>query len=75
MSTKEAEAKSEGLKISQAPQFISEAVSELKKVSFPTRKETMQATMVTAMIIGIVSLCLFLMDVVFGRIVAALLPS
>lgn len=55
--------------------FFSESIAELKKISFPTRKETTQATMVTLIILGFVSLFLFLVDVVWSRVVTALLPG
>lgn len=52
--------------------FVGEAWGELKKVSFPTRQETMQATIVTLFIMSFVAVCLFVLDWVFNRLMAAL---
>lgn len=61
-------------KIQQTRNFLTESVSEIQKVSFPTRRETTQAMIVTVIIISFISLYLFLADVVFSRLVGALLP-
>lgn len=61
-------------KIQEAKSFLTEAVGEIQKVSFPTRRETTQAMIVTVIIISFISLYLFLADVVFSRLVGALLP-
>jgi preprotein translocase SecE subunit len=44
------------------PQFISESIDELKKITTPTRQETIQATMATVMIILFFSVCLLVLD-------------
>ncbi|WKZ56303.1 MAG: preprotein translocase subunit SecE [Bdellovibrionota bacterium] len=60
---------------SSAPQgnFLRDSIDELKKVSTPTRAETMQATVVTMIIIVFLSICLALIDAVFnwlmGRVI------
>lgn len=59
--------------IQAGPQFISEAVSELKKVHTPSITETVQATIVTLIIMSVVSVLLFLLDFTFGSILASLL--
>lgn len=58
---------------SQAKNFVPEALAELKKVSSPTRQEAMQATIVTIFIIGFMSICLFLLDLVFHKGMEALI--
>ncbi len=55
------------------PRFVGESDAELKKVHTPTRAEAMQATMVTLFIMCIVSLVLFVMDAVFGRLMTSLI--
>jgi preprotein translocase subunit SecE len=64
MSDKVADAQS-GL-ISRSVDYVSESVEELKKVNFPTRQETVRLTGVVVMIIVFISMCLFVMDLVFN---------
>ena len=59
--------------VSRGMEFFSDSVEELKKVTAPTKQETIQATVVTLFIIVFVSLCLFLLDVVFNQLMKALL--
>ena len=70
--SKEAGAK-EGFSISDVPKFFNETVDELKKISPPTRAEAMQATIVTIFILVFISAVVALMDLVFGRIMGALI--
>ena len=53
--------------------FIVESFAELKKITRPSRQETMQAAMVTIVIMFFISICLFLLDLVFSKIIGALL--
>jgi len=53
--------------------FIVESFAELKKITRPSRQETMQAAMVTVVIMFFISICLFLLDLVFSKIIGALL--
>ena len=53
--------------------FVIESVGELKKITRPTREETMQAALITVVIMMFISICLFLLDLVFSRIIGALL--
>ena len=65
----------EGIKKSwyeQSRTFVRESWAELKKVSFPTSAEATQATVVTVVIILVVSICLAVLDLVFGHIMLAL---
>jgi preprotein translocase SecE subunit len=52
--------------------YLSECVEELRRISTPTRQETTQATVVTLFIMFFVSLCLFLLDLVFSQLMLAL---
>lgn len=67
------EAKKEVSFMSRPFSFISESFEELKKVTHPTRQETMQATLVTLLIIVFVAICLFVLDVILNRLMLALL--
>ena len=53
--------------------FLSESVAELKKVTFPTRQQTIQATLITVFLVMVISLALFLLDVIFGQLMRAIL--
>lgn len=57
----------------QSIEYLSESVEELKKVSHPTKQETTQATIATLVIIFFVSICLFVLDFAFGRLMTAVL--
>ena len=55
--------------------FFSESIEELKKVSTPTRQETIQATLVTIFIMVFVSLVLFAMDALFSTIMSVVIST
>lgn len=55
--------------------YLAASVAELKKVTTPTRQEAMQATLVTIIIITFMSVCLFVLDFVFHRIVSLIIGS
>ena len=57
--------------VSNASDYFSESVDELKKVSTPTRQETMQATMATLVLLVVVAVSLFILDLIFGQIMTA----
>ena len=67
-----AEAQS-GSPIKRGTSFLSDSVTELKKVTFPTRQETIQATLVTVFIIMFVAISLFVLDLVFNQLMSAIL--
>lgn len=67
------ETQKQGSFISQPIAFINGSIEELKKVTHPTRQETMQATLVTLLIIVFVAACLFVLDVILNRLMLALL--
>ena len=58
--------------IPQSRQFLTEVWSELRKVHWPTRQETLAATVVVLVVVVVVSLWLGLVDgalsIVFTRI-------
>lgn len=59
--------------VAQSRSFVTESIAELKKITRPTRQETMQAAIVTLVIMFFMALCLFLLDLLFSKIVGALL--
>ncbi len=52
--------------VPQSRQFLTEVVSELRKVHWPTRQETVAATIVVIVVVFIVSLWLGLVDAVIS---------
>lgn len=59
--------------VGNTAQFLRESVGELKKVQHPTRQETIQASLVTLLIMVLVSIVLSLFDFIFGRALNALI--
>ena len=53
--------------------FFQEVSVELKKVSWPTRQQTMSATMVVIVITFIVSFFLGIVDVILARLVGTIM--
>jgi preprotein translocase subunit SecE len=62
-----------GSVVTNSLSYFADSVAELKRVSFPTRAETTQATIATLVIILFVSVCLFVLDILFGRVMGAIL--
>ncbi len=58
---------------SKTKQFVLEVVSELKKVTWPNRKETLGATGVVLILVVIVSIYLGLVDYALSHLVRALI--
>jgi preprotein translocase subunit SecE len=54
-------------------EFLNDVKSELKKVSYPTRSETMGSTTVVIVLVFIVSLFLALADLVLVRLVGKII--
>jgi preprotein translocase subunit SecE len=52
--------------VPQSREFLTEVVSELRKVHWPTRQETMAATVVVIVVVLIVSLWLGMVDSVIS---------
>jgi preprotein translocase SecE subunit len=59
--------------VNDVPRFLTETVDEAKKISHPTRQETVQATIVTVIIVCFVSTCLFVLDFVFNLLMRQVL--
>jgi len=57
----------------RAREFFSEVGVELKKVSFPTRVETVGSTSVVLIFVAVVAVFLSAMDAVLVKLVAVLL--
>ena len=53
--------------------FLTETKDELKKISKPTRQETTQLTIAALFIICFVAISLMIIDLVFNRIMTAVL--
>lgn len=53
--------------------YVRESIEELKKITPPTRAEAFQATVVTAVIVVFISVVVALMDLLFGRLMSAIL--
>ena len=56
-------------------QFLRDCNDELKKVVAPTRQETLQATLVTLVIVGFVAAALAMMDFTFMRVMGTVLAN
>ncbi len=67
------EVEKQGSVFTRAPNYFVASIDELKKVTHPTRQETVQATMVTFLIILFVAICLFLVDLIFNQLMLAVL--
>jgi preprotein translocase subunit SecE len=50
-------------------QFLREVKTELKKVAWPNKKQTVQSTAVVLVLVGIVAIFLGLVDLVLARLV------
>ena len=59
--------------VTRAIQFLSEVRSEVKKVTWPTKKEAMGGTAVVLVVVFIMALFLGLVDLLLSKIVEALL--
>lgn len=60
-----AEAQS-GSFVSRGTGYVTDSIDELKKVQTPTRQEAFRLTGVVVLIIVFISMCLFVMDLVFN---------
>jgi preprotein translocase subunit SecE len=54
-------------------EYLQEVQSELKKVTWPTRKQTMGTTLVVMVLVAIVSIFLGLFDMGFSKLIQAVL--
>ncbi|MEG3639806.1 preprotein translocase subunit SecE [Magnetococcus sp. PR-3] len=60
-------------RMDQAKEYLGEVRSEMRKVVWPTRKETMQTTIVVFGMVVAVSLFLWLVDAILSSIVQAVI--
>jgi preprotein translocase subunit SecE len=60
-------------KAGQFLQFLRDVRSELRKVTFPTRKETLASTAVVIVVVFIVAMYLGIVDVVLSMVITTLL--
>ena len=59
--------------VSKAIQFLSEVKGEVKKVTWPSRKEAMGGTAVVLLVVLIMAIFLGLVDLLLSKIIAAIL--
>ena len=59
--------------VTKAIQFLSEVKGEVKKVTWPSKKEAMGGTAVVLMVVLVMAVFLGLVDLLLSKIVAALL--
>jgi preprotein translocase SecE subunit len=64
-----------GSMVANAPKYFSDSVGELKKITTPTRQETMQATLGTLVIIVFFAVCLVVLDSVCNWIMGLLISA
>ena len=55
--------------------FIGETVSELRRVTWPTREETMRLSIMVVAVAGAVGIFLGIVDIAFARIMDAVLGN
>lgn len=55
--------------------FLQRANTELRKVVWPTRQETVQTTLIVLVVVVIVGIMLWLMDMFFGWLIRSLLGT
>ncbi|KAF0158614.1 MAG: preprotein translocase subunit SecE [Syntrophaceae bacterium] len=59
--------------MNKAVQFLSQAKSELKKVTWPTRKQTLASTGVVIVIVAIIAIYLGIIDLILSKLVKYIL--
>jgi preprotein translocase subunit SecE len=53
--------------------YLRETVAELRKVTWPTRREASQLTVIVLIVIGLTSVFLGLMDFLFARLIGVII--
>jgi preprotein translocase subunit SecE len=61
------------LLMNKAVQFVSQAKAELKKVVWPTRKQTLASTGVVMVIVAVMALYLGIIDLILAKLVKFIL--
>ena len=59
--------------MNRAIQFVSQAKAELKKVAWPTRKQTLASTSVVMVIVAVMALYLGIIDLILAKLVKFIL--
>ena len=59
--------------VTKAIQFLSEVKGEVKKVTWPSKKEAMGGTAVVLMVVLIMAIFLWVLDLILSKIVPAIL--
>ncbi|MEE9911959.1 MAG: preprotein translocase subunit SecE [Deltaproteobacteria bacterium] len=59
--------------MNKALQFVSQAKAELKKVTWPTRKQTLASTGVVMVIVAVMALYLGIIDLILAKLVKFIL--
>jgi len=59
--------------MNKALQFVSQAKAELKKVTWPTRKQTLASTGVVMVIVAVMALYLGIIDLILAKLVKLIL--
>ncbi len=54
-------------------QFVRQVKQEVSKITWPTRKETMQGSVVVIVMSVLIALFLFVIDMIFARIIQVVL--
>lgn len=60
-------------KIDKAKQFVGEARQELKKVTWPTKQQTITSTWVVLAVTFVLAIFLGLVDLIFSKLVGLIL--
>jgi preprotein translocase subunit SecE len=61
-------------KLTQFKEFVSESQVEMKKVTWPSRKETLQTSGVVLLFVAVLALFFSLVDVTLAKLIEAILP-
>ncbi len=61
--------------IAKAKAFLSEVRSEVKRVTWPSRKDTMGGTMVVLMVVLLASIYLGVLDAIFSKIIQSMIAN
>ena len=61
--------------VTKAIQFLSDVKSEVKKVTWPTKKEAMGGTAVVLVVVFIMALFLGLVDMVLSKIIGVIFSA
>ncbi|MBO7244876.1 MAG: preprotein translocase subunit SecE [Alphaproteobacteria bacterium] len=62
------------MKVSMA-QFVRQVKQEVTKITWPTRKETMQGSIIVIVMSVLIALFLFFIDMIFAGIIQAILEG